>query len=220
MKKVIFIILLLICIKVNAVENIEINNENIIPKYNKKIKKYNFFTNKNIVRIVVSPSENETISGDGVHYLEDGDNKIYIISSNGSNYEINIYKNYIKDEESIYLKTLKISGYDINYDKNIYDYYITINDEKYLDIDYELSNDKAYLCIEGNGNFNRSNNLIRINVNNDIEYRIHVYKTIPVSKIEDKTIKELSDEKKEIVVLIIVTISCILVFLFYYISFK
>ena len=76
-----------------------------------------------------------------------------------------------------------------------------------------------YYSIEGNGNFNKSDNVIRIKTNND-EYVVHAYKSIKVSKIEyNEPIKEMSDTKKEIVKIIIITISCILIVLFYYILF-
>lgn len=211
-----------ICIfKVYAIENIEINGEYLIPNFQKDIKVYNYYTNKDTATIKVFPSKNEIIVGSGLVEL-DTDLKEIIISSNiDGEYKINIFKNYKKNKDTkTYLKNLTIKNYNINFDKDIHDYNININDEEELDINYELSNDNAYVSISGNGNFNKSENIITININNESEYKIHVYKTINVSLINDiKEYKEMSNIKKEIVIILIVTISCILVFGFYYFMF-
>lgn len=127
----------------------------------------------------------------------------------------------VRAEEKInYLENLIIENYDIYFDKNIYEYEIVIGDEEHLDIDYELSDDSVYVSVEGNGNFNKSENIITINVNNDYFYKIHAYKTLNVSNIEEfEEIIEMSPLKKEIVKYSLVTISSILIILFYYILF-
>lgn len=123
-------------------------------------------------------------------------------------------------EKINYLENLIIQDYDISFDKNIYEYEIVINDERELNIDYELSDDDVYVSVEGNGNFNKNENIITINVNNDYFYKIHVYKTQNVSFINDaEEIKEMSTLKKEIIKIVIVIISCLLIYVFYYISF-
>lgn len=124
------------------------------------------------------------------------------------------------EEKINYLENLTIENYDIKFDKNKYEYEIVINDEKQLNIDYELSNNDIYVCVEGNGNFNKSDNIITINVNNEYFYTIHAYKTINVSLIEEvEEVKEITPLKKEIVKIIIITISSSLIFGFYYITF-
>lgn len=126
----------------------------------------------------------------------------------------------VNAKEINYLENLTIENYDINFKKDIYEYEITINDEKNLNIDYTLSDNSVYASIEGNGNFNKSHNIITINVNNTHYYKIHVYKTIQVSHIQEKEeIKEITPLKKEIVKIIIITISSSLIFGFYYITF-
>ena len=70
-------------------------------------------------------------------------------------------------EKINYLENLIIQDYDISFDKNIYEYEIVINDERELNIDYELSDDDVYVSVEGNGNFNKNEKIITINVNND-----------------------------------------------------
>ena len=80
-----------------------------------------------------------------------------------------------------------------------------------------MSDEDVYVSVEGNGNFNKSENIITINVNNDYFYKIHVYKTVSVSYVEEvEEFVEMSAFKKEIVKIGLITISCILVFGFYY----
>ena len=216
MKKILLIISLLFCIKVKAIENITINNENLSPVFNSEIKVYNYFTYSDSINIQVKSKENEQVTGNGVFSLND-DLTTFKVASNDKEYTINVFKNYHKEELTPVLNDLIIEGYDINFDTNIHEYDINIKDETHLNINYDLSNDEAYVSINGNGNFNSSDNIIKINVNNKDEYIIHAHKSMNVSLIEDTNeYKELSGIKKEIVILLIVTISCTLVFLFYY----
>ncbi len=216
MKKILLIISLLFCIKVKAIENITINNENLSPVFNSDIKVYNYFTYSDSINIQVKSKENEQVTGSGVFSLND-DLTTFKVASNDKEYTINVFKNYHKEELTPVLNDLIIEGYDINFDTNIHEYDINIKDETHLNINYDLSNDEAYVSITGNGNFNSSDNIIKINVNNKEEYIIHAHKSMNVSLVKDDSeYKELSDIKKEIVILIIVTISCTLVFLFYY----
>ena len=130
--------------------------------------------------------------------------------------------NIVKAEDVNCLENLTIENYDINFNKSKYVYDITIDKEKYLNINYELSNDDVYVSITGNGNFNKDTNVIKINVDNNYEYIINVHKSALVSLIENNNIKEkekMSNTKKEIIKLSIVIISCILIFSFYYFLF-
>ena len=216
MKKILLIISLLFCIKVKAIENITINNENLSPVFNSDIKVYNYFTYSDSINIQVKSNENEQVTGSGVFSLND-DLTTFKVTSNDKEYTINVFKNYHKEELTPVLNDLIIVGYDINFDTNIHEYDINIKDETHLNINYDLSNDEAYVSITGNGNFNSSDNIIKINVNNKDEDIIHAHKSMNVSLVEDTNeYKELSGIKKEIVILLIVTISCTLVFLFYY----
>ena len=122
-----------------------------------------------------------------------------------------LFCNRVYASEEVYLTNLLIEGYNINFE---------ISDEDNLIIDYELSNDNGYVLVSGNGNFNKSENIIVINVNNEYEYKIHALKTLNVSKVENDNPKEYSSIKKEIAKFIIITISCISVFLFYYLMFN
>lgn len=221
MKRIILLFLFL-CIKVNAIENIRIDNEDIIPKFNKETKVYNFFTYNDEINIEVENSKDETTDCKGVYYLNEMNNEIKITTSNNEKYIIHVSKNYDKNKkDESYIKDISILGYDLNYDRNVHEYSITINDEENLNINCELSNDSDSVSVIGNGNFNRTDNIIKIVLNDSDEYIIHAYKTQTVSKIEkEEKIKEMSKSKKEIVKIIISTISCILIFLFYKLLFK
>lgn len=215
MKKITIFILLFCVVKVNALSNIKVNNEELIPSFDKEIKVYNYYTDNESVNINVKKDKNEIVNGDGVYTLDNNYKKIIISSNIDNDYVINIFKNYDKREyDSSELLSLNIDGYNINYNKDIYDYDITLNNENNLNIKYEV-NDNTSVVITGNGNFNKSNNLIKIEVGDKV-YNIHVHKTIKVSYSKDREIiKEMSGTKKEIVKVLIITISCSFVFLFY-----
>ena len=224
MKKILFTFLLCLFFeRVYAIENIKINNDNLIPKFSKDMKKYNYFTELNEVYIDVKSSNDETVLGSGLFEIKDGINTFKINSNINGDYLINIFKNYKEDKESFgKLIDLKIKNYPIDFNPEVYEYEITIGDEDYLDMDYELLNDSSYVEIDGNGNFNSDKNVITVNVDNINTYKINVFKTIKVFKEETKIInevEEMSPIKKEIVKLTIITISCSLVFIMFYLLF-
>lgn len=215
MKKITIFILLFCVVKVNALSNIKVNNEELIPSFDKEIKVYNYYTDSESVNINVKKDKNEIVNGEGAYTLDNNYKKIIISSNIDNDYVINVFKNYDKREyDSSELLSLNIDGYNINYNKDIYDYDITLNNENSLNIKYEV-NDNTSVVITGNGNFNKSNNLIKIEVGDKV-YNIHAHKTIKVSYSKDREIiKEMSGTKKEIVKVLIITISCSFVFLFY-----
>lgn len=215
MKKITIFILLFCVVKVNALSNIKVNNEELIPSFDKDIKVYNYYTDSESVNINVKKDKNEIVNGEGMYTLDNNYKKIIISSNIDNDYVINVFKNYDKREyDSSELLSLNIDGYNINYNKDIYDYDITLNNENNLNIKYEV-NDNTSVVITGNGNFNKSNNLIKIEVGDKV-YNIHAHKTIKVSYSKDREIiKEMSCTKKEIVKVLIITISCSFVFLFY-----
>lgn len=222
MKKIILILMFILSYeKVFAIENIKVDNNSLSPLFDINIRKYNYFTNEDSININVVETTDEIITGEGDYNLEEGINVVKITSSKDGEYIINVYKNYI-EEEDIYLKNLTIDGYDISFNKDKYIYDININDEDNLNINYELSNDEGYVSIVGNGNFNDSNNKIIINVNDEVEYLINAHKTVNVSYIQEESFipKEMGNIKKGIVISIIITISLVLILLFYYIVFK
>lgn len=215
MKKITIFILLFYVVKIDALSSIKVNNEELIPSFDKEIKVYNYYTDSESVNISVKKDKNEIVNGEGMYTIDTNYKKIIISSNIDNDYVINIFKDYDKKEYvSGELLSLNIDGYNINYDKDIYDYDITLNNENNLNINYEV-NDNTSVVITGNGNFNKSNNLIEIKVGDKV-YNIHAHKTIKVSYTKDReTIREMSNTKKEIVKVLIITISCSLVFLFY-----
>lgn len=214
MKKIFYLIILLFIYgRVFAIESIKIDNNSLIPIFDKDTYVYNYYTDKNEVDIKIINSKDD-IKSEIIKLNKD--ETIYKVD----NYKIRIFKNYENKKSESYIKELTIKNYDIKFDNNKFNYEITLNDEDHLNIDYELSNSSDKITIMGNGNFNKSDNIIKI-IFNDKTYTIHAYKTIKVSKtIKNEEVKEMSNNKKEIVKLIIFTISSLIVFGFYYIIFK
>lgn len=221
MKKIIFTVIIFFSfIKVFALENIKINNESLSPYFETNIRKYNYFTDSSNVKIVVKSSKDENVSGSGIFEVKDGKNIFYIESDKTGKYEINVFKNYKKDTtDKCILTSLDIEGYDINFNSNKYDYKININDEKNLNINYETIG-KSDTKITGNGNFNKTDNLIEVICGNS-EYKIHALKSINVSKNIDnkKEYKTMSYTSKEILKVVIVIISSSILVGYFYILF-
>ena len=216
MKKIILLFLLLFDISsVSAIENIEIDGEYLIPKFDKDVTKYNYFTTNDRIEINTDKSNNEIIYGSGPQEIKKGKNTFEIVSSNNEKYIINVFKNYKKNKEKGYLKSLSVQGYDLKYNKNVHEYRINGCDDDYLKINYELSNDNVQFSITGNGDFNKSDNVITIKVN-DEKYLIHVLKSAPVSHIVNNTSKEMTKQKKETIIFILIIISLILIYIYYY----
>lgn len=215
MKKITIFILLFCLIKVEAISNIKINNEELIPYFDKNTKIYNYYTESSNINIKVKNEKNEIVNGEGFYTVDEEYKKIIVNSSKNGDYIINIFKNYDKNNyKDTSLLSLNIEGYNIDFNKDVYNYDITLNDEENLKINYEV-NDNTTVIINGNGNFNKPNNLIEIKVG-EKTYNINAHKTIKVSytKNNEKP-KEMSETKKEIVKVLIITISSYLIFLFY-----
>ena len=220
MKIIFFIVMFLCSFEVSALSDIKINNESLSPAFDKNVSIYNFYTDEEEINVSVIGEENEVISGDGLYNLDGEVNEIIINSNLYGKYFINVYYKYdCNKERESYIKDINISGYDIDFKRDVYEYYIDLNDEEHLDISYELSNLNDRVIVSRNGNFNRNTNIIEIKLD-DLVYRIIAYKSISVSYVESEEYTEISDIKKEIVTFVIVTISCILIFCFYYITFR
>lgn len=221
MKKIIFTLIIFFSfIKVFALENIKINNENLSPYFDISTRKYNYFTNSSNIKIVVKSSKGETISGSGMFEIKDGKNVFYVESDKMGKYEINVFKNYKKDiSDKCILTALSIEGYDINFNTNTHEYKININEEKNLNINYETIG-KSNVKVIGNGNFNKTDNLIEVICGNN-DYKIHALKSINVSKnIETKEeYKTMSYTSKEILKVVIVIISSSILVGYFYILF-
>ncbi len=217
MKKIILSILLILPFGINAIEKIKINNEDLSPYFDNKIKKYNYFTNDDEINIKVITSKGEIITGEGIFELKDKESTFIVSSDKYGDFIITVFKNYIETKSKGELLSLDIEGYNLNFNKDIHEYNLNILDEENLNIIYELNNENTNVKIIGNGNFNNTKNVIKIILDDEEEYTINVFKAEKVSKVENtvsKT-KTMSYTKKEIVKYIIITISCTLIFLFY-----
>lgn len=210
-------------IKVNALDNININNETLSPLFNKDIYIYNYYTNKDNIKIFINKSSNEIVSGYGYYEVKNGLNEFFVISNNIS-YKINVYKNYTKDSNSIAsFKSLKIDNYDIEFSNDIFEYYINDFNDSKLNISYEVDSSSSIVKISGNGDFKSGNNDVILLIESYDKkvinkYIIHVNITKEVFK-EIKKEKQLSYTQKEIIIIIIVIISCSLIIYVYYLLF-
>ncbi|MDY6071773.1 MAG: hypothetical protein SPI44_02735 [Bacilli bacterium] len=217
MKKIILSILLILPFSINAIEKIKINNEDLSPYFDNKIKKYNYFTNEDEINIKVITSKEEIISGDGIFELKDKESTFIVSSDKYGDFIITVFKNYIETKSKGEILSLDIEGYNLNFNKDVHEYNLNILDEENLNIIYELNNENTNVKIIGNGNFNNTKNIIKIILDDEEEYTINVFKAEKVSKVENRVskTKTMSYTKKEIVKYIIITISCTLIFFFY-----
>ena len=217
MKKIILSILLILPFSINAIEKIKINNEDLSPYFDNKIKKYNYFTNEDEINIKVITSKGEIISGDGIFELKDKESTFIVSSDKYGDFIITVFKNYTETKSKGEILSLDIEGYNLNFNKDIHEYNLNILDEENLNIIYELNNENTNVKIIGNGNFNNTKNIIKIILDDEEEYTINVFKAEKVSKVENRVskTKTMSYTKKEIVKYIIITISCTLIFFFY-----
>lgn len=221
MKKIIFTLIIFFSfIKVFAIENIKIDNNYLSPLFETSIRKYNYYTNNSSIKIIVTSSKDEEVTGYGIFKLESGKNIFYINSSVYGIYEINVFKDYEKDNSSIALITsLNIENYDIDFNTNKFDYKINIGDEDKLNITYETIGNSGVKVI-GNGNFNKTDNVIEI-ICGDKTYTIHALKSIPVVKnvTNNQEYKSMSYINKELLKIIIIVIGSIIVFGYFYLLF-
>ena len=217
MEKIILSILLILPFSIKAIEKIKINNEDLSPYFDNKIKKYNYFTNEDEINIKVITSKEEIISGDGIFELKDKESTFIVSSDKYGDFIITVFKNYIETKSKGEILSLDIEGYNLNFNKDVHEYNLNILDEENLNIIYELNNENTNVKIIGNGNFNNTKNIIKIILDDEEEYTINVFKAEKVSKVENRVskTKTMSYTKKEIVKYIIITISCTLIFFFY-----
>ena len=205
------------CYRVFALESIVINDESLSPSFDKRIHLYNYYTNLNEINIKVLGSDGEIITGDGLFSLDSNVNEFIINSNIDGDYKIVVFYKYNDIEDSGI--NILIDGYEINFNPNVYEYYNNIFDEKFLNINVDLFNSSEKYSIIGNGNFNKSDNIILIKYG-DKTYKIHALKSISVSYEVEDEVRVLSENKKEIVILLIIAISSSLIIGFYYIVFK
>lgn len=218
MKIIIILIFLLFPNYVYALKNIKVNNENLSPLFDENTHVYNYFTNKDSIKITVEKEENEKVSGYGIFSAIDGKNE-FIVKSNDKKYIINVFKNYkiIKDYSTSLLNSISIENYDINFDPNVFEYNIdAINYEK-LNISYIPGSEYETILIKNN---NESSNVVEIIVTsgdkkNESIYKINMNKTAKTFKINKDEVVEYNYYEKKIVMIVIITISSSLVLILF-----
>lgn len=209
MKKIILILYAVItffsfALITNALSNISINGETLVPIFNKEIYKYNVYTNNEDIYInTVLSEEDSFIEGNGAFKLKEGENKLKLKltlkDGNIKYYNLSIFLNY-KNENDLsnsLLKDLIIKNYKINFDSNVFNYNLNIEDEEQLDIRYEVNNNEKVI-LEGNSNLKLGNNKIIITVISEDETNKSIY-TITVNKTKTVYNEEIKKEKKEII---------------------
>ena len=227
------IIIFLYTIRLNAIENISINNYNLIPSFEKEIKIYNIFvpSTKEIITINATPSENEIITGTGSKSLKMGLNEIeinsYIDEVLVSTYLLKITRgDVIFDESNSFLKSLTVHDYKLDFQKNIFEYHIEVNNEDRLIIDYETFNPKEVVKVSGDVILNKENNVINLKVisedkKNTSNYKIYAYKK--QEKEEKKKVKisifdneNFTDDDLRFIRDIIIFIEIVIIILLFY----
>lgn len=197
MKKIYIILTLIITffsctINSKAITNITINNNTIVPEFNKNTKVYNVFVNSKteIITINISKEENEIVTGGGSISLKKGLNIIEIISyideTPIEKYTLNIIRGEEKqDKKDATLRVLTVSGIDINFDSNTYSYVVDTDTSKRLDITYEATNPNSKVKLKGDVDLIKKENIIEITVTSEDKKNTNTY-TLKVNKTTSK----------------------------------
>ena len=173
MKKILFLLTIFFSFIFNlyALNNISINNNMLIPEFNKNTKVYNVFVPSNIeiITIVVDKDDNEVITGSGSKSLKEGLNVIEIISYINDieveRYTLNITRgNITYDKTNSNLKNLIINDYEINFNEFVYEYEIKIKTNDKLNIHYETNTPIETVTLKGDTSLKNKEYVITIKV--------------------------------------------------------
>lgn len=216
------------CISATALEKIRVEGEQMFPTFKPETQSYNVFTNSEYANINVELSEGEELLSNLTNKvkLKDGINEVVIKVKKNENiieYKLNIYKNYIinDNDSDALLKDLKVEGYDIDFNSKNYNYIINVDSvDEYINIDYITNNPNAYVKVVEN--LDSDNSYISILVTSkdktsSQEYTLKLNKVSTTStSIENNKEKIETNKKSSKVILIIVSIlSIVLVYLSY-----
>lgn len=223
----------------NALTNISINNNKLIPDFNINTKVYNVYVSSKteIITINIEAPEDEIVTGGGSKSLKKGLNEIeinvYKNNKQTDKYTLNIVRGTLTyDKKEATLETLKIENHDIDFIKDNFNYIINANlNENRLNISYIPTNPKSNVKVIGDINLNKEKNIIKLIVSSEDKkvnntYTIKVNKEINVTDIKKK--KESIFNKKEfspyqlklIIALLIVLGLSLLGTLFYFLFIK
>lgn len=221
----------LFTIKLNAIENISINNETLVPTFSKETRVYNVYvlSTTEIITINATSEENELITGTGSKSLKKGLN-VFIINSYVNDtltesYTLNITRGEdVFDDETSSLEDLSITGYNIDFKSDNFNYEISLNEDEELKVIYKVSNPKMNVKVS------ETSDLITIKVisenkKNESIYKVKVNKEAKVNGVALKSsyFDKKEFDKFELKVIRIAIISVILIvmsILFYLVFIK
>lgn len=221
----------LFTIKLNAIENISINNETLVPTFSKETRVYNVYvlSTTEIITINATSEENELITGTGSKSLKKGLN-VFIINSYVNDtltesYTLNITRGEdVFDDETSSLEDLSITGYNIDFKSDNFNYEISLNEDEELEVIYKVSNPKMNVKVS------ETSDLITIKVisenkKNESIYKVKVNKEAKVNGVALKSsyFDKKEFDKFELKVIRIAIISVILIvmsILFYLVFIK
>ena len=190
----------LFTIKLNAIENISINRETLVPDFSKETRVYNVYvlSSTEIITINATGEENELITGTGSKSLKKGLNVFeinsYINDILTESYTLNITRGEdVFDNETSRLEDLSITGYNIDFKSDNFNYEISLNEDENLEVIYKVSNPKMNVKVS------ETNDLITIKVisenkKNESVYVVKINKEVKVNAVALKS--SFFDKKK------------------------
>lgn len=190
----------LFTIKLNAIENISINRETLVPDFSKETRVYNVYvlSSTEIITINATGEENELITGTGSKSLKKGLNVFeinsYINDILNESYTLNITRGEdVFDNETSRLEDLSITGYNIDFKSDNFNYEISLNEDENLEVIYKVSNPKMNVKVS------ETNDLITIKVisenkKNESVYVVKINKEVKVNAVALKS--SFFDKKK------------------------
>ena len=190
----------LFTIKLNAIENISINRETLVPDFSKETRVYNVYvlSSTEIITINATGEENELITGTGSKSLKKGltvfEINSYINDILTESYTLNITRGEdVFDNETSRLEDLSITGYNIDFKSDNFNYEISLNEDENLEVIYKVSNPKMNVKVS------ETNDLITIKVisenkKNESVYVVKINKEVKVNAVALKS--SFFDKKK------------------------
>lgn len=180
--------------KTNTLNKVEISNVDNL-KFESNEVNYNIEVENNIkeveIKSTLTDAKSKYVDGYGNRKIElkEGNNKIEI-RVQAENGDIKIYTFNITRKSDQYVKDIKISGYDLNFNYKITNYILKIEEEKELDINVYLTDDKNSYEIVGNENL-KDGSIIKIIIkdkdkNELINYEIEIKKSSTTKTIPSK----------------------------------
>ena len=219
----------LFTIKLNAIENISINNETLVPTFSKETRVYNVYvlSTTEIITINATSEENELITGTGSKSLKKGLN-VFIINSYVNDtltesYTLNITRGEdVFDDETSSLEDLSITGYNIDFKSDNFNYEISLNEDEELKVIYKVSNPKMNVKVS------ETSDLITIKVisenkKNESIYKVKVNKEAKVNgvalKISYFDKKEFDKFELKVIRIAIISVILIVMSILFYLVF-